>query len=121
MASLVPVDPDLGPEEAPWLDELHLLLVLSFIGLMWLLKITLHLPGLLGLLRKPGPQRRDPGGGDRAGTGHDGALRALSHLAAPPCTELGGEGNHQDVLIMRAALSAKNAKDKDPGPYAPSW
>ena len=42
MASLVPVDPDLGSVEVPWLDEFHLLLAFSFIGLMWVLRIMLR-------------------------------------------------------------------------------
>ena len=75
-----------------------------------------HLPGLLGLLRKPGPQRRDPGGGDRAGTGHDGALRALSHLAAPPCTELGGEGQSSGRFNHEGRLERQECQGQGPGP-----
>ncbi|CAJ1436242.1 unnamed protein product [Effrenium voratum] len=116
MASLVPVDPDLGSVEAPWLDEFHLLLVLSFIGLMWVLRIILctcracwgccgnraHSVGTQEEVTEPG----------QAMMGHYG-LSPTSRLRHAP--NWGARGNHQDVLIMRAALSAKNAKDKDPG------
>ncbi|CAJ1451520.1 unnamed protein product, partial [Effrenium voratum] len=115
-ASLVPVDPDLGSVEGPWLDEFQFFLVLSFIGLMWVLRIILctcracwgccgnraHIVGTQEEVTEPG----------QAMMGHYG-LSPTSRLRHAP--NWGARGNHQDVLTMRAALSAKNAKDKDPG------
>ncbi|CAJ1449366.1 unnamed protein product, partial [Effrenium voratum] len=87
--------------KAPWLDELHLLLGLSFIGLMWVLKIILCTQG-------------GGGGPVQAMMGHYG-LSPTSRLRQAP--NWGARGNLQDVLNMRAALGSKKGKDKDPGPY----